>query len=171
MFDNFLLDGFGRGGVDENAILGCKRPVMAVLWQFLNHFAALMVKGEEPYPLALQAYLETHESPLWHTPPRPFLEPAIEKHRDEITEDMGEALKKALEGDQEGSNRALERAGNYAASQVKNYFREDNGWPELSEKTIKTRSKKRKNVDNVRPLIDTGAMRQAVTYIVKGKIK
>lgn len=121
------------------------------------------------YPLALQAYLEERGSPLWKTPPRPFLEPVIEKHRDEIAEDMGKALKKALEGDLEGSEKALARAGSYAASKVKNYFREDNDWPELSPKTIKARAKKGKSVDFVRPLIDTGAMRQAITYTVKGK--
>ena len=47
------------------------------------------------YSLAFQLYLQTHGSPLWHSPPRPVIEPALKKHQHEIAEQYSKAIQAA----------------------------------------------------------------------------
>lgn len=118
------------------------------------------VQSGTPYPLALQAYIKEHGSPAYRVPPRPFLEPAIEKHLDQVEMGMKAALLDVLNG---GTGQAQrERLGAAMAAQVQNYFQEDNGWPPNSPKTIK-----KKGSDQ--PLVNTGILRRSITYVIRGK--
>ena len=120
------------------------------------------VESGTPYPLALQAYIREHGSPAYRVPPRPFLEPGIEKHLNLVESGMKAALQDVLDG---GDGRAQrERLGATMAAKVQAYFQEDNGWPPNAPSTIK-------NKGSAQPLVDTGALRQSITYIIRPKDK
>lgn len=120
------------------------------------------VEEGTPYPLALQAYIKEHGSPAYRVPPRPFLEPGIEKHLDLVESGMKAALQDVLNG---GDGRAQrERLGATMAAKVQAYFQEDNGWPPNAPSTIKKKG-------SAQPLVDTGALRQSITYIIRPKDK
>lgn len=120
------------------------------------------VEEGTPYPLALQAYIKEHGSPAYRVPPRPFLEPGIEKHLDLVESGMKAALQDVLNG---GDGRAQrERLGATMAAKVQAYFQEDNGWPPNAPSTIKRKG-------SAQPLVDTGALRQSITYIIRPKDK
>ena len=125
------------------------------------------VEEGTPYPLALQAYIKEHGSPAYRVPPRPFLEPGIEKHLDMVESGMKAALQDVLDG---GDGRAQrERLGATMAAQVQKYFQEDNGWPPLSPKTIARRKKGPDGTPSDLPLVDSGALRQSITYVIRKK--
>ena len=125
------------------------------------------VEEGTPYPLALQAYIKEHGSPAYRVPPRPFLEPGIEKHLDLVESGMKAALQDVLDG---GDGRAQrERLGATMAAKVQAYFEEDNGWPPLSPKTIARRKKGPDGTASDVPLVDSGALRQSITYVIRKK--
>jgi hypothetical protein len=91
------------------------------------------------------------------------VEPAIEKNKEDIADKLKPAMQAALNGDKQSARNELEKAGMFAANKVKAYFVDPkNGWPANSPATIKAKG-------SDRPLVDTGAMRQAITYVVGDK--
>lgn len=115
------------------------------------------------YSKAYEMYIQSHGSPLWQSPPRPIIEPAIEKHQEAIGAKLKRPLQAVLNGDSQGVRDGLEKAGMFAANKVKDYFTDsDNGWPLNTPATIEAK-------DSDRPLVDTGALRQAITYVVGEK--
>ena len=116
------------------------------------------VQSGTPYPLALQAYIKEHGSPAYRVPPRPFLEPAIEKHLDMVEIGMKIALQEALKGGDGVSK--MEALAQTMAGKVKDYFEEDNGWPPNSPTTIEKKG-------SAVPLVDTGALRQSIHGIIR----
>ena len=125
------------------------------------------VEEGTPYPLALQAYIKEHGSPAYRGPPRPFLEPGIEKHLDMVKGGMKAALLDVLNGGDGRTQR--ENLGGAIAGKVQEYFEEDNGWPPLSPKTIARRKKGPDGTASDVPLVDSGALRQSITYVIRKK--
>lgn len=125
------------------------------------------VESGTPYPLALQAYIKEHGSPAYRVPPRPFLEPGIEKHLDMVKGSMKAALLDVLNGGDGRTQR--ENLGGAIAGKVQEYFEEDNGWPPLSPKTIARRKKGPDGTASDVPLVDSGALRQSITYVIRKK--
>jgi hypothetical protein len=121
------------------------------------------VVDEEGYSKAFEMYIQEHGSPLWQSPPRPIIEPAIEKSENKkiIGEELGEAAKKALGGDVQGAKQQLERTGMTAQNIVRGWWDDpDNNWPPNAAETIKQKG-------SDRPLIDTGELRKSITYVVR----
>jgi hypothetical protein len=115
------------------------------------------------YSKAHQMYIQANGSPLWKTPPRPIIEPAIENSKDKIAGQLQLAAKKILDGDEEGAKAQLEKTGMLGQNIVRAWFVDpNNGWPENSPKTIA-----KKGSD--KPLIDTEDLRKAITYVVGDK--
>lgn len=115
------------------------------------------------YSAAHSLYVQSHGSPMWAIPPRPVLEPAIEDSKDAIGVHLKAAAKAAADGDAQRAERGLELAGMTAQNAARAWFENPkNGWPPNSPKTIRM-----KGSDS--PLIDTGEMRKAITYVVKDK--
>lgn len=123
------------------------------------------VEEGTPYPMALQAYIREHGSPAYRVPPRPFLEPAIEKNMHIIQAGMKVALKTTLAGG-DGVKKMDDLAGNIS-DKVKDYFQEDNGWPPLSPKTIARRKKGKNGEPSSLPLVDTSSLRNSIHGIVR----
>lgn len=108
-------------------------------------------------------FIHTKGSELKHIPARPVLEPAIAAsgNKENIAAELTGAAEDVLEGKDPTTN--LRRAGIAAQNAARKWFTDPrNNWAPNSPDTIK-----RKGSD--RPLIDTGAMRAAITYIVKSE--
>ena len=120
----------------------------------------------KPYSKAYEMYIKSHGSPLWHIPPRPVIEPAINNNKKEIAERLITAYGKAMENIYAGNSmqtamQHLEAVGMYAQNIVRAWFTNpNNGWASNSPLTIA-----KKGSSN--PLIDTGEMRKSITYVVK----
>lgn len=135
---------------------------------------------EGPVTNAQLGYIHEHGSPARNIPPRPFLVPGIQVARDPIVDQLRDAGKQALDGNAGGVSRALDKAGLIAQNSVRARF-VDNDWPALAESTlgkrpaaerdksgkVRRRKKSRRERGAVNPLIDTGQMRKAVTYVVR----
>ncbi|RKN75005.1 hypothetical protein [Paenibacillus ginsengarvi] len=114
--------------------------------------------GERTYSQAYQLYIQSHGSPLWHSPPRPVLEPAIEKNRDAIAKQLQKAVSTALDG--HDASGELEKAGMLGQNIARGWFTDpSNGWAPNSPLTVE-------NKGSDKPLIDTAEMRKSITYVV-----
>ena len=115
------------------------------------------------YSAAHSLYVQTHGSPLWHSPPRPVLEPAIEANKEAIANQHGKAIKAALDGKPAVLEAELNKTGALAESAAKSWFEDPrNGWPLNTQATIEAK-------DSDQPLIDKGEMRKAITYVMRDK--
>lgn len=114
--------------------------------------------GEMSYSKAYQLYLQSHGSPLWHSPPRPVIEPAIEKNKDSIAKQLRKVVETALDG-QDPENE-LQKAGMLGQNIARAWFTDPaNGWAPNSPVTEEAKG-------SDKPLIDTGELRKAITYVV-----
>ncbi|SFU71067.1 hypothetical protein [Alicyclobacillus macrosporangiidus] len=112
-----------------------------------------------PYSKAYDLFIHEHGSPLWKIPPRPVLEPSIATVKPKIAEWFKKATDAALNGDDPGPY--LDAAGKTARDAAFNWFTDPrNGWPPNAPSTIKAKG-------SDRPLIDTGEMRKAITWVVR----
>lgn len=114
-------------------------------------------------------------APAAGIPPRPFLEPGVASIKDKLASRMGQAIEAALKGNGQTMSNCLEVAASEAEAAVKSYMSSASFTP-LKPSTIKHRNasrgtaSKRPGEDNgsasVRPLINTGALRDAITATV-----
>lgn len=102
-------------------------------------------------------------SPLEKIPSRKVLEPAIEDKLDEIGATLQSGILAGLVLGGEKMDEAYVRAGLMAQQACVNWFdNPKNGWKPNAPLTIE-----RKGSDS--PLIDTGEMRKAITFIIEDK--
>lgn len=114
------------------------------------------------YHKAYDMYIQSHGSPLWQIEPAPIIEPAIEADKDQISALLGEAIKAVLDGDLKTAEDYLNKAGLEGQAASQDWFTSPkNGWPENAESTIKQKGSDKRN-------INTGELRKAITYVVKG---
>lgn len=108
-------------------------------------------------------YLHTHGSQLQHIPPRPVIEPAIQApdNKANITAELKQAAQGVLEGRPQDASQHLEMAGQVGSNAAVRWFTDPrNGWAPNAPRTIKEKG-------SDRPLIDTGELRRAITYVVE----
>lgn len=132
----------------------------------LNTIDNLQGKGlsyEKARSKAMDLYLESTGSPGFHIPPRPIIEPALEANSQEISQMMKEALQAYLwtPNDPEQGDVKLEELGLRAEGIVRGWFTDpQNNWPPNSQNTIAQKGSEQ-------PLIDTGELRKAITYVIE----
>lgn len=115
------------------------------------------------YHKAYDMYIHANGSPLWQSPPRPIIEPAIEDDKENISELMSKAIQATIDGDKEKAEKYLEKAGLEGQKASQDWFTNPkNGWAPNSEETIKRKG-------SSKPLIDTGELRKAITYVIRKK--
>lgn len=151
----------GDGSINNAELLyihthGVRRKAMR------DEMDAMMNMGMK-YSQAHTLYTREHGSPMMSIPPRPVLQPAIEDRKPEISMVLADAGRAALLNDVAVYEANLNKAGMVAASAAQGWFENpQNDWPPNSPRTIR-----RKGSDQ--PLVDTGEMRKAITYVVRDK--
>lgn len=123
------------------------------------------------------AFLMTDGSPINRMPPRPFLEPALALPENEemLSDDMKSAASAAFDGDFGRAMNGLKMTGEDGATAVKRYMDEgafpanapitiNGGWMRnrVSGKPVHVKGK-----GSSKPLIDTGNLQGAITYVVE----
>lgn len=115
-----------------------------------------------------QMFMLEHGSPAYSVPPRPVIEPALMSIKQPISKKLGDALLKFIAGDDKGSKIALKELGIMCQSECQKWFENPkNNWPPLAQSTIEAKRKKHNKPDyDPIPLVDTGALRQSITYVI-----
>lgn len=113
------------------------------------------------YSAAFSLYIQSHGSPLWHSPPRPVIEPALAANKVRIAAEFKKIYQATAAADGDGVERAITSTGFLAQNVCREWFYDPrNNWPANSPATIA-----RKKSD--KPLIDKGSLRKAITYVVR----
>lgn len=108
-------------------------------------------------------FIHSNGSPARGIPVRKVIEPAISASptREAIAMELKEATIAKLHGHDTEAIARLKRAGVLAMNASKAWFTDPrNNWPPNTPETIRRKG-------SSRPLIDTGAMRAAVTYVIR----
>lgn len=122
----------------------------------------------------LLGFVHENGSPANNIPPRPFLVPGLEANREMIVDGLKGAMDCALKGDEKKCCRTLERLAIRSASAVKSYMQTADFEP-LKPRTIANRNRSRltkgtreneKEGVGIRPLINTGQLRDAIDGVV-----
>lgn len=140
------------------------------------------------------AYIHDNGAPEANIPQREFMRPGIESARAEIETALSKGMRMVLKGGgEEAAEAALEVAGFKAANGIKRTINEGIP-PPLSDYTLRQRLKSKRrdgagarkgaaqeldrrwddqapSVEFAKPLVDTGQLRNAVTYVVRDRKK
>lgn len=140
------------------------------------------------------AYIHDNGAPEANIPARPFMVPGVESAREKIIGKLDQTMKAVLKGG--GAEKAVQglgQAGFEAMVGIKRTINEGVP-PPLSDRTLRARMKKGRkdgagarkgaaqeldrrwdgqapSVEFAKPLVDTGQLRNAVTYVVGSKSK
>ena len=120
----------------------------------------------EPINNAAIGYINETGDPARNIPARPFLVPGVREAQKDISNALSSGTIAALSGDTAGFRNSQEAAGLIAQNAVKKKITDGEFTP-LSPNTLKAR--KRKGRTGEKPLIDTGQLRQSITYVIRGK--
>lgn len=117
--------------------------------------------NNEPITNAELMFIHSKGSPIRNIPPRPTIEPTIDKNNSKIAQKYSEAIKKILLFRKNEGRQDLEKLGLWLVNKVRAMFGSDELTP-LRPATIKAKG-------SDRPLIDTGQLRKSVTYVIRRK--
>jgi|WetSurMetagenome_2_1015567.scaffolds.fasta_scaffold218219_3 phage gpG-like protein len=123
-------------------------------------------RKEEGMNNATLAYIHDNGSPANNIPARPFMKPGIQAVRSKLNARMKLAAQHALAGTEGSGERDLHIAGLLVQSSIRNTINEGIQ-PALEDGTIAAR--KRRGRSGTKPLVDTGQLRNSITYVVKRK--
>lgn len=139
-------------------------------------------KDGEPINNAALAYIHENGAPEAGIPERPFLKPGVADKRAEITAMLEKTGQAALEGNPGKVDRGFHATGLIGQAAVRNRVNEGPFQP-LADATVEARARRGRKgakqemanrragmapgTDLAKPLIDTGQMRNALTYVVR----
>jgi hypothetical protein len=113
------------------------------------------------YSEAFSLYIQSHGSPLWHSPPRPVLEPAIKANKGKIALQFSKIIKATADGNADAMERAITSTGMTAQNACRAWFKDPrNRWPLNDPKTVKLKG-------SDKPLVDSGELRDSIVYVVR----
>ena len=105
--------------------------------------------------------LNTARLSLWHSPPRPVLEPAIKANKEKIALQFSKIIKATADGNADAMERAITSTGITAQNACRSWFKDPrNGWPRNDPKTVKLKG-------SDKPLVDSGELRDSIVYVVR----
>ena len=132
------------------------------------HTNGARVKKRRKKGSANDLYVLSNGSPYFNIPPRPVIEPALKSDQKRLSSMMKQAAKYAFDGNKSEALRQLELVGTRGRDVSKRWFvNPDNNWPPNSE--VVQERKRRKGSTNPRPLIDTGELKNSISYFVRTK--
>ena len=107
------------------------------------------------------AFIHSQGSPLQGIPPRPFLEPSIDRNKDLLAIQQKNIINKSLSGDGDGYREEMEKTGLLMSTKAKEFLTDPaNGLAPNSPGTIRRKG-------SSKPLIDTGSLLNSITYVVR----
>lgn len=115
---------------------------------------------------ALLAYVHDNGSPARGIPAREFLRPGIKDAQKEIEAKLGQTARQALDGSVDDIEKGLMAVGLIAQKAVRRKITQGPFVP-LKPGTLAAR--RRRGRKGTKPLIDTGALRQAISFSVRNK--
>lgn len=123
-------------------------------------------KSGDPATNALIGYVQEFGSPANNIPARPFLIPGVQDIQKPAADRLKVAAQRALRGDLSQAEKQLHAAGlmgqNSARAKINSNIQ-----PKLSERTLAAR--RARGVTRENTLIDTGQLRNAITYVIRKK--
>ncbi|QIE88047.1 hypothetical protein G5B91_17925 [Pseudomonas nitroreducens] len=147
----------------------------------------------DPINNAQLGYIHEYGSPAQNIPARPFLEPGVALGSEQITARMKNAAKAAIDGNSEKVDDELNQAGQIGAAGARYQINHGEFEP-LNPSTVRRRKKVRgtkstraaekkyleliasgstpeqaQEEAGVRPLINTGQLRNSLTYVIRKK--
>lgn len=114
---------------------------------------------------AILGYIHENGAPEINLPRRAFLMPGIRGSKDKIASYLKQAAQASMRGDKAGVERALNAAGLTGMKGAQRKITEGPFIP-LAASTI--RHRRAQGRTGTRPLIDTGQLRRALTYVLRG---
>ncbi len=130
-------------------------------------------EADSPLSNAQIAYIQNYGAPEANIPQREFMAPGIRAKQTEINAYLKKAGKAALEGDIMRMDRNFAACGLVGEAGIKLAIQKGIP-PPLAQATVDARrrrhpSRKATTPNDTKPLIDTGQMYRAVTYVVRKK--
>lgn len=113
-------------------------------------------------------YIHEFGSPAQNIPARPFLVPGVNDAKSAVAKQMEAGIKKTLTGDKSAADKALHAAGLTAENAAKAKIN-SNVPPPLSPRTLAQR--RARGVTRENTLVDTGQLRNSITYVIRPKGK
>jgi hypothetical protein len=148
--------------------------------------------GDSDITNAALAYIHEFGSPAANVPARPFLFRGIAAAEKPVLLQLKKAGKAAMDGDAGRALQYMHAAGSVASNSVRDTLLKGEGWDPLSPQTILNRNRSRgtkshrkeelyylalyssgmdaadaQSAANIKPLINTGEMFRAITYVIK----
>lgn len=120
----------------------------------------------EPINNAQLGYIHEYGAPASNIPARPFLIPGVAHAQESINNHLQKAAKAAMNGDDEKVDVELNATGLIAQAGARNEIN-SGAFEALSASTLAARRKRGRTGD--KPLIDTGQLRNAITYVIRKK--
>lgn len=121
---------------------------------------------KEPINNAQLGYIHEYGAPASNIPPRPFLNPGIARTQESINGHLKKAARAAMDGNQEKVDVELNATGLIAQAGARNEINSGEFAP-LAESTLAAR--RRRGRTGEKPLIDTGQLRNSITYVIRKK--
>ena len=128
--------------------------------------ASTTERDDSPLTNAELGMIHEFGAPEANIPARPFLGPGVEGAEEKLTQQMEKAAVAAVQGSTGDIDAALDAIGLTAQSAVRAKITEGPFQP-LAPDTIANRLRRGRTGD--RPLIDTGKLRQSLTYVIRGR--
>lgn len=126
------------------------------------------VESGEPINNAAIAYIQDNGAPEVNIPARPFMRPGLESIKSDIAPMLKRAGKFALEGERESMLKQFHALGLKAQNAVRKKIT-DGPFTPLAPSTLAARRAAGRS--GTKPLIDTGQLRRAITYVIRRKGK
>lgn len=120
--------------------------------------------GEDGINNASLGYIHEYGAPEANIPPRPFLVPGVQNAEEAVAKALRRGAMQALEGKGDAADVALGSAGTLAEAAVRQKIT-DGPFAALAPKTLAAR--KARGVTRTNPLIDTGKLRDNITYVIR----
>lgn len=110
------------------------------------------------------AYIHEHGAPEANIPARPFMAPGIANAKEKITAGLKKAADMAAAGRPEAAERAFHAVGLAAQAAIRAKI---TSGPFVPLKPATLAARRRRGRTGTKPLIDTGALRNSITYVIK----